>query len=82
MTVGAGISVTDSDLVVLGHRVLHGVPENVLVTPASGNALIDGAFIGVTSDQTGSHRVFSLGKLEYCSKSLSYTFVVRCHIIC
>jgi len=28
-------SVTDSDLVVLGHRVLHGVRENVLVTPAS-----------------------------------------------
>ncbi|VVB00166.1 unnamed protein product [Arabis nemorensis] len=64
MTVGAGITVNDSDLVVLGHRVLHNVPENVLVTPASGNALIDGAFLGVSSDQTGSHRVFPLGKLE------------------
>lgn len=65
MTVAAGISIVESDLVVLGHRVLSGVPDNVLVTPASGNALVDGAFIGVTSDQTGSHRVFSLGKLEY-----------------
>lgn len=64
MTVGAGISVINSDLVVLGHRVLRGVPENVVVTPASGNSLIDGAFIGVSSDQTGSHRVFPLGKLE------------------
>ncbi|XP_013622507.1 PREDICTED: probable galactinol--sucrose galactosyltransferase 1 isoform X2 [Brassica oleracea var. oleracea] len=64
MTVGAGISVINSDLVVLGHRVLRGVPENVVVTPASGNSLIEGAFIGVSSDQTGSHRVFPLGKLE------------------
>ncbi|CAL9233950.1 unnamed protein product, partial [Arabidopsis halleri] len=51
-------------VLVLGQRVLHGVPENVLVTPASGNALIDGEFIGVTSDQTESHRVISLGNLE------------------
>lgn len=70
MTVGAGISVINSDLVVLGHRVLRGVPENVVVTPASGNSLIEGAFIGVWSDQTGSHRVFPLGKLEYSCLSL------------
>ncbi|KAG5387707.1 hypothetical protein IGI04_029248 [Brassica rapa subsp. trilocularis] len=64
MTVGAGISVSNSDLVVFGHCVLRGVPENVVVTRALGNSLIDGAFIGVSSDQTGSHRVFPLGKIE------------------
>ncbi|KAJ4866615.1 putative galactinol--sucrose galactosyltransferase 1 [Raphanus sativus] len=64
MTVGAGISVSNSDLLVLGPPCSSRVPENVLVTPASGNALMDGAFIGVSSDQTGSRRVFPLGKLE------------------
>ena len=72
MTVGAGISVSNSDLVVFGHCVLRGVPENVVVTRALGNSLIDGAFIGVSSDQTGSHRVFPLGKIEYSSLSFSH----------
>lgn len=49
---------------VLGKRVLHDLKENIVVTPASGAALINGAFIGVTSDQIGSRRVFPIGKLE------------------
>uniref|UniRef100_A0A7N1A411 galactinol--sucrose galactosyltransferase n=1 Tax=Kalanchoe fedtschenkoi TaxID=63787 RepID=A0A7N1A411_KALFE len=64
MTVGAGINVADGNLVVLGKPVLTNVPGNVVVTPASGDGLIDGAFIGIRSDQTGSRRVFPVGKLE------------------
>ncbi|GAV74785.1 Raffinose_syn domain-containing protein [Cephalotus follicularis] len=64
MTVGAGINVVDGKLMVLGNCVLHDVKENVVVTPASGGALVNGAFIGVDSDQIGSRRVFPVGKLE------------------
>jgi raffinose synthase len=67
MTVGAGIGVADGKLVVLGKPVLRDVHENIVVTPASGGALVNGAFIGVRSDQTGSRRVFPIGKLEYVS---------------
>ncbi|ESR65963.1 hypothetical protein CICLE_v10007545mg [Citrus x clementina] len=64
MTVGAGISVSDGNLMVKGSCVLANVKENIVVTPAAGPALVDGAFIGVTSDQLGSRRVFPVGKLE------------------
>ncbi|MQL78327.1 hypothetical protein Taro_010769 [Colocasia esculenta] len=64
MTVGAGISVTDGDLVVLGTRILSCVPDNVVVSPAEGGGLLTGAFVGVRSDGSGSRRVFSVGKLE------------------
>ncbi|EFH59587.1 hypothetical protein ARALYDRAFT_898652 [Arabidopsis lyrata subsp. lyrata] len=46
-------------VLVIGHRVLHGVLENVLVTPASGNALST-ARHRRNVGSTGSHRVFSL----------------------
>ncbi|CAI8587081.1 unnamed protein product [Vicia faba] len=64
MTVGAGISVADGNLTVLGKKVLSHVHDNVLVTPASGSSLLNGAFIGVSSDQKGSRKVFPIGKLE------------------
>ncbi|KAK4575511.1 hypothetical protein RGQ29_026463 [Quercus rubra] len=64
MTVGAGISVADGNLVVLGSKVLHEVHENIVVTAATGGALVNGAFIGVRSNQMGSRRVFPIGKLE------------------
>ncbi|KAA8523507.1 hypothetical protein F0562_009930 [Nyssa sinensis] len=64
MTVGAGISVADGKLNVLGNCILTDVHDNIFVTPATGDALINGAFIGVRSDQIGSRRVFPLGKLE------------------
>lgn len=64
MTVGAGICVEDGNLMVLGNKVLSDVHDNVVVTPASGGALTNGAFIGVQSDQIGSRRVFPIGKLE------------------
>lgn len=65
MTVGAGISVADGSLMVLGKKVLSEVRNNVVVTPASGGALLNGAFLGVESDQKGSRTVFPIGKLEY-----------------
>ncbi|XP_043703053.1 probable galactinol--sucrose galactosyltransferase 1 isoform X1 [Telopea speciosissima] len=63
MTVGAGISVADGSLTVLGNRILTDVKDNIILTPASGDGLINGAFIGVRSDQYGSRRVFPVGKL-------------------
>lgn len=67
MTVGAGIGVADGKLMVLGKPVLHDVHKNIVVTAAPGGALVNGAFIGVRSDQSGSRRVFPIGKLEYVS---------------
>ncbi|OVA19713.1 Cyclic nucleotide-binding domain [Macleaya cordata] len=64
MTVGAGISVSDGKLMVLGNCILSDVHDNIDITPASGDGLINGAFIGVRSDQHGSRRVFPVGKLE------------------
>ncbi|KAK8490547.1 hypothetical protein V6N11_055774 [Hibiscus sabdariffa] len=65
MTVGAGICVSDDGkLMVLGNCVLHDVPNNIVVVPASGGALANGAFIGVVSDKIGSRRVFPVGKLQ------------------
>ncbi|KAL8469571.1 hypothetical protein ACS0TY_032424 [Phlomoides rotata] len=63
MTVGAGISVSDGKLNVLGETILSDVHENITVTPAAGGILTNGAFIGVQSDQIGSRRVFPVGKL-------------------
>lgn len=64
MTVGAGINVTDGKLMVLGNCILSDVNGNIAITPASGDALINGAFLGVRSEQMGSRRVFPVGKLE------------------
>lgn len=65
MTVGAGICVADGNLMVLGKKVLSQVHDNVLVTPASGGALLNGAFLGVSSHHKGSRTLFPIGKLEY-----------------
>ncbi|XP_023525173.1 probable galactinol--sucrose galactosyltransferase 1 [Cucurbita pepo subsp. pepo] len=63
MTVGAGITLSDGNLTVLGNPVLSGVHNNITVTPAPGGGVMNGAFIGVNSDQIGSRRVFPVGKL-------------------
>lgn len=63
MTVGAGISVSDERLSVLGETILSDVHENIVVTPATGGILTNGAFVGVVSDQIGSRRVFPVGRL-------------------
>lgn len=87
MTVGAGISVADGNLMVLGNKVLSHVHDKVLVTPACGGALLNGAFIGVQSHHKGSRTVFPIGKLQYVLHTLhfslfnflSLSFLVACH---
>ncbi|KAF4349500.1 hypothetical protein F8388_008443 [Cannabis sativa] len=63
MTVGAGITATEGNLRVLGKTVLVDVPDNIVLTHTAGDH--HGAFLGVVSDQIGSRRVFSLGKLQF-----------------
>lgn len=74
MTVGAGISVSNGSLNVLGETIFTDVHHNITVTPATGGSLINGAFIGVRSDRNGSRRVFPVGKLRFVS-SLSIDFL-------
>ncbi|XP_040966576.1 probable galactinol--sucrose galactosyltransferase 1 [Gossypium hirsutum] len=71
MTFGAGISLSDGRLTVFGNCVLHDVHENVVITPTSGpgDAMINGAFIGVKSDHKGSRRVFPIGRLRNKTKT-------------
>ncbi|KAL5972343.1 flavodoxin-like fold protein [Asimina triloba] len=76
MTVGAGISVSDGNLVVLGTPILSDVHDNIILTPAGGNGLINGAFIGVTSDHGGSRRVFPVGKLDGLRFMCAFRFKV------
>ncbi|GJN03874.1 hypothetical protein PR202_ga21365 [Eleusine coracana subsp. coracana] len=64
MTVGAGVAVQDGSLVALGRRILTDVRRNVLVTPAAGGGLTNGAFLGVRSAPAGSRSVFPVGKLR------------------
>ncbi|XP_027061639.1 probable galactinol--sucrose galactosyltransferase 1 [Coffea arabica] len=64
MTVGAGISVADGKLNVLGSCILSDIHDNVIVTPATGESFINGAFIGIQSDHKASRSVFPVGKLQ------------------
>ncbi|XP_012569290.1 probable galactinol--sucrose galactosyltransferase 2 [Cicer arietinum] len=64
MTVTPKISVNDGNLVVHGKTILKGVPENIVLTPGSGNGLLTGAFIGATASHTKSLHVFPIGILE------------------
>ncbi|KAJ0986939.1 hypothetical protein J5N97_005295 [Dioscorea zingiberensis] len=64
MTVGAGISVSDGNLNVLGTKILTDVHDNIVLTPACGDAMVNGAFIGVATERSGSHNVFPVGKLQ------------------
>ncbi|WCJ32540.1 seed imbibition 1 [Euphorbia peplus] len=64
MTVGAGITVADGNLTVQGNVVLHNVHKNIEITLSASDSSVNGAFIGVRSDQIGSHRVFPIGTLE------------------
>ncbi|KAJ6839288.1 putative galactinol--sucrose galactosyltransferase 2 [Iris pallida] len=64
MTVTPRITISDGSLVVHGKAILTGVPDNIVLTPASGAGLAEGAFAGATADATGSLHVFPLGKLQ------------------
>lgn len=64
MTVGAGIAVQDGSLLALAAKVLREVRGNVLVTPAAGGGLTNGAFLGVRSAPAASRSIFPVGKLR------------------
>lgn len=64
MTITSNISVENGNLVVHGKTILKGVPENVVLTPDSGNGLATGAFIGAAASHTKSLHVFPIGILE------------------
>ncbi|KAL6562475.1 flavodoxin-like fold protein [Orobanche gracilis] len=67
MTVGSRVSVSsDGRLNVLGETILSDVHDNIILTPAAGGILTNGAFIGVQSDRIGSRIVFPVGKLQPC----------------
>lgn len=82
MTVGAGITVADGNLVVLGNSILSDVHDNIVTTPAAGDSLTNGAFIGVHSDRLGSRRVFPVGKLQYALHDPSFLFFFLVFISC
>ncbi|PKA45603.1 putative galactinol--sucrose galactosyltransferase 2 [Apostasia shenzhenica] len=64
MTVTPRITVSDGSLVVHGRTILSGVPENIVLTPASGVGLVAGAFVGATASNTKSLHVFPIGTLR------------------
>ncbi|PIA48383.1 hypothetical protein AQUCO_01400771v1 [Aquilegia coerulea] len=64
MTVIPKISVNDGNLVVHGKTILTSVPDNIVLTPGSGEGLVAGAFIGATASDSKSLHVFPMGTLE------------------
>lgn len=64
MTVTPRITVGDGRLLAHGRSVLTGVPDNIVLTHASGAGLVDGAFVGATAAEPSSMHVFTFGTLR------------------
>nr|CAB3497751.1 unnamed protein product [Digitaria exilis]CAB3504028.1 unnamed protein product [Digitaria exilis] len=64
MTVTPKITVGDGRLVAHGRTILTGVPENIVLTHASGAGLVDGAFVGANAGEPKSMHVFTFGTLR------------------
>ncbi|CAL4919680.1 unnamed protein product [Urochloa decumbens] len=64
MTVTPKITVGDGRLVAHGRTILTGVPDNIVLTHASGAGLVDGAFVGATAGEAKSMHVFTFGTLR------------------
>ncbi|CAN6280870.1 unnamed protein product [Urochloa humidicola] len=64
MTVTPKITVGDGRLVAHGRTILTGVPENIVLTHASGAGLVDGAFVGANAGEAKSMHVFTFGTLR------------------
>lgn len=64
MTVSAGISISDGQLLVKGKRLLAQVPQDVVLTSSTGSGSVQGAFLGASSPQSKSRHVFQLGVLK------------------
>ncbi|KAF0910938.1 hypothetical protein E2562_005335 [Oryza meyeriana var. granulata] len=64
MTVTPRITVAEGRLVAHGRTILTGVPDNIVLTHASGAGLVDGAFVGATAAEPKSLHVFTFGTLR------------------
>ncbi|KAL6505977.1 putative galactinol--sucrose galactosyltransferase 2 [Orobanche hederae] len=64
MTVTPKILVHGGNLVAHGRTILTGVPDNIVLTPGSGEGLAEGAFIGATASNSKSLHVFPVGVLK------------------
>ncbi|CAL4927966.1 unnamed protein product [Urochloa decumbens] len=64
MTVTPKITVGDGRLVAHCRTILTGVPDNIVLTHASGAGLVDGAFVGATAGEAKSMHVFTFGTLR------------------
>uniref|UniRef100_A0A803MAA6 galactinol--sucrose galactosyltransferase n=1 Tax=Chenopodium quinoa TaxID=63459 RepID=A0A803MAA6_CHEQI len=64
MTITPKISVNNGNLVVHGKTILKGVPDNIILTPGSGNGLTAGSFIGASASDSKCLHVFPMGTLE------------------
>jgi raffinose synthase len=64
MTVTPKITVGDGRLVAHGRTILTGVPDNIVLTHASGAGLVDGAFVGASAAEAKSMHVFTFGALR------------------
>ncbi|RWR72110.1 putative galactinol--sucrose galactosyltransferase 1 [Cinnamomum micranthum f. kanehirae] len=81
MTVGAGITIADGNLVVFGSEILSDVHENVILTPVSSDSLLNGAFIGVNSDGCGSCQVFPIRAARWIGNSKVQDFETHIGIL-
>lgn len=64
MTITSNISVQNDNLVVQGKTILTKIPDNIILTPVTGNGFVSGSFIGATFEQSKSLHVFPIGVLE------------------
>lgn len=64
MTITSGVKLADGQLFVHHKRVLSAVPENVLLSSASGIGHADGVFIGALCSESNSRHIVPLGTLE------------------
>ncbi|TVU44474.1 hypothetical protein EJB05_03917 [Eragrostis curvula] len=77
MTVTPKITVADGRLVAHGRTVLTGVPDNIVLTHASGAGLVDGAFVGATADDAKSMHVFTFGTLSVVTGAHDFVHLVE-----
>lgn len=64
MTVTPKITIHDGNLVVQGKTILTGIPDNILLSPATGTGIVSGAFVGAKASNSRSLHIFPMGKLE------------------
>lgn len=64
MTITPKISISNGNLVVHGKTILKGVPDDIILTPASSGGLAGGSFVGASAADSKCLHVFPMGTLE------------------